>query len=126
MKHRILLLVGIILMGCKADRSQAPQKGGDGGEHKQNNGDEKGTADNRPGEKGEAFSARQPPPPWYLEVSAAALSPDGKLALLGYKPTWKNSRYYLKLWDAAKGKELKNLVGHTGNLWLRPGPATDP
>jgi WD40 repeat protein len=56
-----------------------------------------------------------PPPSWV--VSAAAFSPDGKLALTGYNVHARtqailDSFEYLKLWDVRTGELLHSMKGH--------------
>jgi WD40 repeat protein len=71
-------------------------------------------------EQEERYREQGPPKrrPWHVSVHEAALSPDGRYALLGYK----TNRYMysqLKLWDAKAGKEIKALKGHTGEVnWV--------
>ena len=44
------------------------------------------------------------------EVSAVALTPDGRLAV---SASWDDT---LKVWDVASGRELRTLAGHTGSV----------
>jgi WD40 repeat protein len=48
---------------------------------------------------------------WFVTVSHAALSPDGKLALLGYTADTRAARFtdWVKLWDVQNGKALRTL-----------------
>jgi WD40 repeat protein len=54
--------------------------------------------------------------PWKVQVKAAALSADGKLALLGYQHDNRHLGVDLTLWDVATGKKLRAMHGHAGDV----------
>jgi WD40 repeat protein len=100
----LVLLLAAFLVGCDGPRDGHRQGNGKAGDETGQNPKAK-----HPRDKKEIYH------PWSVEVTRAALSPDAKSVLICYEASHgRKSHAYLKLWEAATGRELHTLSALAG------------